>query len=155
MFIKVSTQRRGSLTLSNLGNIFSGWHIEKKFPIFPENTFWHSTQLFSNGENLHEMPNPVFLETLKKELYYQIIICRMSTESGKGNRKIVTILSTSLGKTFLLVFCLLFFFFCFFFNESILFWSTIYINIYFLIDYILSETICLFCFRVLFSNINP
>ena len=53
----------------------------------------------------------------------------------------LTVFSTSLGKTFF------FFFFCLAFYLKR--------NYFVLIDHILSEIICLFCFCVLFSNMYP
>ena len=32
------------------------------FLFFPENRIWHFMQIVSNGDNLHEMSNPVFWE---------------------------------------------------------------------------------------------
>ena len=46
--------------LSALGKIFGRGHIEIFFLIFPENRFRHFMQIVSNGDNLHEMSNPVY-----------------------------------------------------------------------------------------------
>ena len=39
-------------------------------------------QIVSNGDNLHEMSNPIFRE--KKEKYHQFIICCISPDCTKG-----------------------------------------------------------------------
>ena len=39
-------------------------------------------QIISNGDNLHEMSNPVFWENKKK--YRLFVVCWISPESGKG-----------------------------------------------------------------------
>ena len=42
---------------------FSADNISKEFFLFfPENRFWHFMQIVSNGDNLHEISNPVFWE---------------------------------------------------------------------------------------------
>ena len=48
------------LTLSTLGKKFSRRYIEVFFLFFPENMIRHFMQI--NGDNLHEMSNPVFWE---------------------------------------------------------------------------------------------
>ena len=52
------------------------------FLFFLENMFWHSTQIVSNGDNLHEMSNPVFWE--KKEKYFIMSFAENFTQSTKG-----------------------------------------------------------------------
>ena len=49
-----------NLMLSILGKNFSRQYIEIFFLAFPENRFQHFIQLVSNGDNLHEISNPVF-----------------------------------------------------------------------------------------------
>ena len=46
--------------ISTLGEIFSRRHIKIFFLLFQENNIWHFTLIVSNGDNLHEMSNPVF-----------------------------------------------------------------------------------------------
>ena len=50
------------LTLSTLGNIFSRQHTEFFFLFLLEKKFLCFMQIFSIGDNLHEMSNPVFWE---------------------------------------------------------------------------------------------
>ena len=54
--------------LNMLGKIFSIWHIEIFFIFFPENRFWHFMHIVSNGDNLHEISNPVFWGKIRKIL---------------------------------------------------------------------------------------
>ena len=54
------TYRHICLTLSILGKIFSRQHFEILFLFFPENRIRRVMQIASNGNNLHEMSNPVF-----------------------------------------------------------------------------------------------
>ena len=42
---------------------FSRWHSEIIF-FSLENTFWHFVQIVSNGDNLHEISNPVFWKNI-------------------------------------------------------------------------------------------
>ena len=53
------------LPLSMLGKYFSRRHFEIFFLSFPENKIWHFMQTVSNGDNLHEISNPVFWENKK------------------------------------------------------------------------------------------
>ena len=39
-------------------------------------------QIVSNGENLHEISNPVFWE--KDEKYHQCVVCWIRPDSGEG-----------------------------------------------------------------------
>ena len=50
------------LTLRMLGKVFSRQHIEIFFLFFLENKIWHFMQIVSNGDNLHEISNPIFWE---------------------------------------------------------------------------------------------
>ena len=47
------------LTLSILGKI-SADDTEIFFLFFPGNRLWHFMQIFSSGDNLHEMSKPIF-----------------------------------------------------------------------------------------------
>ena len=49
-----------------LGKTFGRRHFETFFLLFPENRFWHSMQIVSNGDNLHEMSNLVFWQKYEK-----------------------------------------------------------------------------------------
>ena len=59
-----------SLMLSTLGKIFSKWHftIFFLFCFLPRNRIWHFMQIVSNGDNLHEVSNYVFLGKIRKIL---------------------------------------------------------------------------------------
>ena len=46
-------------------NIFSK-HFEILFAFFPEDMLWYFMHIVSNGDNLHEMSNPVFWERIRK-----------------------------------------------------------------------------------------
>ena len=65
-----------TITLSTLGKIFSRRHIEIFFLFFQENRFRHFMQIVSSGDNLHEMPNPIFWGKIRT-----ISICHL-TENG-------------------------------------------------------------------------
>ena len=74
----------------------------------------------------------------------------MFSLSSKINMLLSFDISPSLGKTFFLSFSFFFFFF-FFFGLAFYFNCRYFVLIY----HILLETICLFCFCVLFSNMYP
>ena len=57
------------LTPSTLGKIFSRQHIEIFFLFFPGNIIEHFMQTVSNGDNLHEMSNPVFWKNKKNFIH--------------------------------------------------------------------------------------
>ena len=42
------------------------------FLFLPENRIWHQVQIVSVGENLHEMPNPIFLK--KNKIRAQLLV---------------------------------------------------------------------------------
>ena len=55
--------------------IISADDILKYFSyFFPENGIWHIMQIVSNGDNLHEMSNPVSAENKKKKIF-QYVVC--------------------------------------------------------------------------------
>ena len=76
----VYLENNTSLRLSTLGKIFSRRHFEMFFLFFPENRIRHFMQTVSNGDNLHEMSNPIFGIKLGKKLS----TCHTSPESDKG-----------------------------------------------------------------------
>ena len=43
------------------------------FLFFPENRVWHFMQIVSIGDNLHEMPNPVYWENI--ETIFEYVMC--------------------------------------------------------------------------------
>ena len=49
--------------------------------IFPENKIWHFMQIVSNGDNLHEMSKPVFLENQIK--YFKMVSAENFTQHAK------------------------------------------------------------------------
>ena len=51
-----------NLMLCTLGKIFSRRHTEIFFLFSTENRIWLFMQIVSNGDNLHEMSNPVSWE---------------------------------------------------------------------------------------------
>ena len=52
--------KKSFLTLCMLGKKFSRWHFEIFFYCFLENRIWHFMQIVSLGDNLHEVPDPIF-----------------------------------------------------------------------------------------------
>ena len=62
MYLQGMTHKVYGLTLSTLGKIFSRRHYEIFLVFSPENRIWYFMQIVSNGDNLHEMSNPVFWE---------------------------------------------------------------------------------------------
>ena len=65
---------------STLGKIFSRWHIEIFFLFFPETGFDMSCKIVFNGDNLHEMSNPVFwknvINLLSDELVQEVVMVK-------------------------------------------------------------------------------
>ena len=51
--------------LSTLGKIFSRCDVEIFFLFFPGNRILHFMKIVSNGDNVHEMSNPVSWENKK------------------------------------------------------------------------------------------
>ena len=100
MFKKIPnlTQTK-QLMLSTLDK-FSADNILKYFSyFFPENRIWHFIQIISNGENLHEISNPVFWEKSQETGFG--ISCKLSSMetiwmkfqilfSGKNKKNIIT-----------------------------------------------------------------
>ena len=50
------------------------------FLFFPENRIWYFLQIVSNGDNLHEMSNPVSWE--KEEKYFKLTSAENFTQSA-------------------------------------------------------------------------
>ena len=67
-----------SFWLSMVGKNFSRWHFEIFFLCLPENRLWHSMQIVSFGDNLHELSRSIFWG--KSENYYQSVICWICRE---------------------------------------------------------------------------
>ena len=51
------------------------------FSYFTENRIWHFMQIVSNGDNLHEMLNPVFWKNKKK--YFKMSSAENFTQNAK------------------------------------------------------------------------
>ena len=54
---------------------------DKLVIFFPDNRIWHFMQTVSNGDNLHEMSNPIFWK--KKKKYFKILSAWNFTQSAK------------------------------------------------------------------------
>ena len=52
------------LILCTLGKIFSRWYFDMFFLFIPDKRIWHFMQIVSNGDNLHEMSDPVFWKNI-------------------------------------------------------------------------------------------
>ena len=77
----IEMKRSNSVPLFNaystLSGVFSRLHIEIFFLVFPGNRFWYFTQMVSKGDQLHEMPKPVFWKLIF-EKYCQFVVCWIS-----------------------------------------------------------------------------
>ena len=57
-----SKKQESDLTFTTLWAFSADDKMMLFFLFFPENRIWHSMQIVSLGDNLHEMSNPVFWE---------------------------------------------------------------------------------------------
>ena len=64
-----------NLTLSMLRLNFSRRQLVIILLFFTENRTWHFMQIRSEGEDFHEMPNPVFYEKQEKYPLFPFVVC--------------------------------------------------------------------------------
>ena len=81
------SNNRHCITLSTLGKIFSSRHVNFFFYFFQNTGFWHFMQIFSTGENLHEMSicskcQTCFLGKIRQT--YEFVVSWIWPENGKG-----------------------------------------------------------------------
>ena len=70
-----------SLTFSILWANSAGDKLGKFFIFFPKHRIWHYMQIVSNGDNLHEMLNPV--SGKKKKKYFNMSSAENFNQTSK------------------------------------------------------------------------
>ena len=67
--------------MSGYGQIQQTTNMTIFFLLFLENRIWHFVQIVSSGDNLHEVPNPIFLGKIRK--YFEMSSADIFTQHAK------------------------------------------------------------------------